>query len=94
MDEHMYTTTAEFVTERINHHGANEPKGLQDAFEVFKEATAALQQSLTAEQNALYLDCETYYGSVDGEQMRFYYEAGFGDAIKFIMGWREGWSGQ
>ena len=92
MDDHMYAVTMELVTERVNYHGANESKGLQDAFDVFKEAVDSLQQSPTTEQNALYLDCETYYGSVDGEQMRFYYEAGFSDAIKFIMGWREGWS--
>jgi len=91
MDDHMYTATMEFVTERINYHGANEPKGLQDAYDKFKIAADTLQKSLLTEQGTLYLDCETMYSDLDGEQMRAYYEAGFGDAIKFIMGWREGW---
>ena len=94
MDDHLYTATAEFVTERINYHGANEPKGLQNAADAFKAAADTLQKTLTKEQTTLFLDAESRYSDLDGEQMRFYYEAGFGDAIRFIMGWRECWPGQ
>ena len=94
MNEHMYTATMEFVTERINYHGENEPKGLWNDYEAFKLAIARLKETLTEEQMALFQDCETFYSNVDGSQMRFYFEAGFGDAIRFIMGWREGWPGQ
>ena len=94
MDEHMYTATMEFVTERINCHGENESKGLLDAYDNFKAAADRLKETLTKEQTELFLECETFFADVDGEQPRFYYEAGFGDAIKFILGWREGWLGQ
>jgi hypothetical protein len=94
MNDHMYTATMEFVTERINYHGANESKGLLDAVDDFEAAVDHLKETLTEEQRGLFLDCETFFGSMDGEQMRFYYEAGFADAIRCIMGWREGWSGQ
>jgi len=93
MDDKMYTATMEFVTERVNYHGENEPKGLWDDYEAFKLAVERLKETLTKEQLELFLDCETFYSAVDGGQMRFYFEAGFGDAVQFIMGWREGWQG-
>ena len=83
----------EFVTERINYYGGNEPKGLWDSFDAFKQAVERLKETLNEEQLVLLLDCETFYADVDGGQIRHYYEAGFGDAVKFIMGWREGWPG-
>jgi len=94
MNDHMYTAAMELVTERINYHGANESKGLLHAADVFKAVADRLKETLTEEQISLFMDCETFYSDLDGEQMRFYYEAGFADAIKFIMGWREGWPGQ
>ena len=91
MKDNMYSATMEFVTERVNYHGANEAQGLQEAAGEFQSAVDCLKETLTAEQMPLFLDCETFYGGVDGEQMRFYYEAGFSDAIRFILGWRDGW---
>jgi len=93
MDNHMYKATSEFVTERVNYHGANEARGLQNAHENFQTAVETLRKTLSTEQSALYLNCDTAYSGLDGEQMRFYYEAGFADAIRFIIGWREGWTG-
>ena len=89
----MYSATMDFVTERVNYHGANEASGLLTAVDAFDVAVAHLKETLTEEQVALFLDCETMLSDVDGEQMRFYYEAGFADAVRFVMGWREGWEG-
>ena len=92
MDDYLYTAAMEVVTERVNYHGANEPKGLQDALNTFKSAVNRLQETLTTERAIFFMDCETYYSGLDGEQMRFYYEAGFADAVGFLLGWKEGWS--
>ena len=89
----MYSATMEFVTERVNYHGANESSGLLTAVDAFDVAVAHLKETLTKEQVVLLLDCETMLSDVVGEQMCFYYEAGFADAIRFVMGWRAGQQG-
>ena len=94
MNDHMYTVAMELVTERINHHGANESKGLIHAADAFKVAADCLKVTLTKEQATLFLEAESKFSDLDGGQMRSYYEAGFADAIQFIMGWKEGWPGQ
>ena len=93
MNDHMYTVTMELVTERINYHGENESKGLARAANEFITAADCLKETLSKEQTALFFEAESKFSDLDGEQMRFYYEAGFADAIRFIMGWREGWPG-
>ena len=80
----------ELVTERINYHGANESKGLIHAAVAFKAIVDCLKETPTVEQTSLFLEAESKFSDLDGEQMRFYYEAGFADAIRFIMGCREG----
>ena len=87
----MYSATMEFVTERVNFHGANEPQGLQNAADDFQNAASCLRETLTDEQMPLFMEAETHYSYLDGEQMRVYYEAGFADAVRFVLGWREGW---
>ena len=90
MDSHLCMATAEFVAERINYHSENETERLDEAYNSFYAATIQLQETLSKEQSEIFRDCEATYSELDGETMHFYYEAGFGDAIRFIIGWKEG----
>ena len=90
MDDNLYTVTADFVAERINYHNENETERLDKAYNSFYDVTTQLQETLTKEQSEIFRDCEAAYSELDGETTHFYYEAGFGDAIRFIMGWKEG----
>ena len=90
MDNHMHTVTVDFVAERINYHSENETERLDKANNSFYDVTVRLQETLTKEQSDIYRDCEVAYSELDAETMHFYYEAGFGDAVRFIMGWKEG----
>jgi len=93
MEDNMYNATMDFITERVNYHGANEPQGLQDSVDDFKTAVEILKETLTEEQICLFQEAEHQYSYVDGEQMRFYFESGFADAVRFMFGWHEGWKG-
>ena len=90
MDDHMYMATAEFVAGRIDYFSENESEKLQKAYSLFYSMVTRLQETLTKEQSVMFRDCEAIYSELDSETMHFYYEAGFGDAIRFIMGWRDG----
>ena len=87
MDDHLNKAIAEFVTTRVNHHGENEPENISKAAAKLCGYAGRLQETLTHEQGFLFMDCEDAYAEVDGETMRYYYKAGFGDAIGFLMGW-------
>ena len=89
----MYTATMEFVTERVNFHGANECRELGEAARAFYEAVGELKKTLSEEQLKLLDDCENKYSELDGAQMRFFFESGFADAVQFLFGWREGGRG-
>ena len=45
----MYEASAEFITERVNVHGTNEPEALQDAATKLHDGVKLLQQTLTEE---------------------------------------------
>ena len=87
MDEHLHQATAEFITERVNHHGQNEPDAVTEAYAELRASACRLRATLDKERALLLRDCEDAYRYVDGETMRFFYTAGFGDAIGFLMGW-------
>ena len=90
MHDHLYKATAEFVAKRIDFYGENEPERLQEAYSSFYSVVTKLRETLTKEQSKLFMDCEASYSELDSETMHFYYEAGFSDAVRFIMGWKEG----
>jgi len=86
MSEHM-KQTEEFITERVNYHGANESDEMSEAYLDLKAKAEILLATLTKEQKHLFRDMENKYRVSDGETCRYYYKAGFGDAIKFITDW-------
>ena len=87
MDEHLHQVTEEFITERVNYHGQNEPDAVYEAYMDLHTKAERLRDTLNNEQAILLRKCEDVYRFDDGETMRFYYTAGFGDAIRFLMDW-------
>ena len=87
MDENLYRVTAEFITERVNFHGRQESGNIGEAAEKLCAAVGNLRQTLTDEQVLMLMDCENFFAEVDGETMRYYFKAGFGDAIRFLLDW-------
>ena len=87
MDENLYRVTAEFITERVNYHGQQEPGNIGEATEKLCAAVEKLRRALTDEQILTLRDCENLFAEVDGETMRYYFKAGFGDAIRFLLDW-------
>jgi hypothetical protein len=87
MDKSLYNATAEFITERVIHHGKQEPGIIQGAVTELCARVDRLKKTLTSEQALVLRDCDNAYAEVDGETMRYYYKAGFGDAIRFLVDW-------
>jgi len=89
MDEHLSKVSEEFITGRISWHGQNEIKEVNDAYIKLRTLVERLSETLTEEQKRLLRDCENAYRISIGETERFYYKAGFGDAIKFLLQFNE-----
>ena len=87
MDTSLYKATEDFISRRINHHGKNEKDAVTEAYQDFRDAVLRLRDTLTAEQAKLFKVCEDAYGFIDGETCYFYYKSGFGDALRFLLGW-------
>ena len=87
MVKELHEATAEFITERVNYHGTNLTAGVSEAFDDFDERMKELGETLTEPQKALHLEVETAHSEAFGEVQRFYFEAGFGDAIRFVLAW-------
>lgn len=85
MDENLGKVTEEFITERLGWHGKNEPEAVNGAFMELRARVDRLRETLTEEQALLLRDCENAYRISDGETERFYYKAGFRDAIRFLL---------
>ena len=87
MDTSLYKSVEDFVSRRINHHGMNEKDAVTEAYQAFHDAALRLRETLNADQEVLFKICEDAYGFADGETSYYYYKAGFGDALRFLLGW-------
>lgn len=87
LDDSMKKAIAEFVTNRINYHSRNESKAVSEVHAGFRAALDTLGAALDKDQTSLLRTVENASLEVHGEVGRFFYEAGFGDAIMFLMGW-------
>lgn len=85
MDENLKRLSEEFVTQRVNYHGANETKEANTAYMEFRALVERLCETLTEEQKKLFNVCENAYRVADGESDRFYYKAGFEDALALLL---------
>jgi hypothetical protein len=69
----------------VSWHGQHETAAANGAFMELRSLVERLRETLTEDQKLLLRDCENAYRVADGETERFYYRAGFGDAIKFLL---------
>jgi len=81
--ENFDKTMEEFFTQRINWYAANETESVNDAYMVLRSRVECLREALSEEQLLLLRNCENAYRISVGESERFYYKAGFSDAIRF-----------
>ena len=85
MDENFGKVSEEFITQRVNWHGSHESEAVNGAYMELRSRAERLRETLTEEQRLLLRDCENAYRVADGETERFYYKAGFSDAIRFLL---------
>lgn len=85
MDENFGKVSDEFITERVSYHGRHETEAAGGAYLELRSSVERLRESLTEEQGLLLRECENAYRVADGETEQFYYRAGFGDAIRFLL---------
>ena len=90
MDENMIRIMDEFITERISYHGKNEAESANSAYMELRSRVELLRGTLTEEQIIMLRGCENAYHVADGETGRYYYAAGFRDAIRFLLNFGEG----
>ncbi|MBR3298923.1 MAG: hypothetical protein IKS28_01385 [Clostridia bacterium] len=72
----------EFVLNRMNDIGMNQPDSLSEAFANFKNAAKALRDSLPDELLPLFRECENAFSIFDAEIQETFYRAGFADAVR------------
>ena len=89
MDENLRTVTEEFINQRVSYYAKNETEAVNGAFMELRACADRLREALNEEQERLLRFCENAYHIADGESCRFYYKAGFDDAIRFLMNWRD-----
>jgi len=85
MDEHLGKVSEEFITQRLGWHGQNETDAVNGAYMELRALVERLSKTLAEEQRLLLRDCKNAYRVSTGETERFYYKAGFGDAINFLL---------
>jgi hypothetical protein len=87
MDEKLMRAISEFVTRRINDLGADAPAAVTDAVSEAEEQKERLAAALSEKQRPLLRAFENALGVQSGEETRYYYRAGFYDAVKFLLEW-------
>jgi len=87
MDNKLKAAMEEFITQRINDLGADAPAAVTDAVSEAEEQKERLVAALSEEQRPLLRAFENALGVQSGEETRYYYRAGFYDAVKFLLEW-------
>lgn len=76
----------EFILNRMNDIGMNQPVSLSEAFANFENAAKALKGRLPEELLPLFRECENTFSIFDAEIQETFYRAGFADAVCLITG--------
>jgi len=87
MDNKLKAAMEEFITGRVNDLGADAPAAVTDAVSEAEEQKERLVAALSEEQRPLLRALENAFSVQSGEETRYYYRAGFGDAIQFLREW-------
>lgn len=89
MDIAMQKAVDDFVLNRLNDHGVNEPEALQVVYQTLKKCVSQIKESLPESSKCLVTNYENTFILYEGQTMETYYRAGFADAVEFIFGWRD-----
>jgi len=84
VDTDFMNDMEEFITQRINWHGQNESDAVSSAYMELRYCVERLSEALTEEQQLLLRECINTHQVTDGEMSRFYFKAGFRDALLFL----------
>lgn len=89
MDEKLMRAISEFVTQRVNDLGADAPETITDAIMRVENCMERLAATLPPSQTTLLRELEDALGLQAGEETRYYYRAGFYDAVRFLLEWSD-----
>ena len=89
MDEKLMRAISEFVTQRVNDLGAEAPETITDAITQVEGCMERLAAALPPAQAPLLRELEDALGLQAGEETRYYYRAGFYDAVRFLLEWSD-----
>lgn len=89
MDEKLMSAISEYVTQPVNDLGADAPETITDAITQADSCLKRLAAALSPAQSALLRELEDALGLREGEETRYYYRAGFYDAVRFLLEWSD-----
>ncbi len=89
MDEKLMRAISGFITQRVNDLGADAPETVTDAITQAEDCMERLAAVLSPAQTLLLRELEDALGLQVGEETRYYYRAGFYDAVRFLLEWSD-----
>jgi len=89
MDEKLLKAIEEFITQRMDDLGTDASDTVSDTIAQVGFRADRLEEVLTEEQLPLWRELEDALSLQTGEETRYYYRAGFHDAIQFLLRWDE-----
>ncbi len=87
MNSKLTEAIEDFITQRMDDHGTNAPEEVSEAITQVGACLSRLEKRLTKTQRPLFQQLENALMLQVGEEMRYYYRAGFCDAVKFMLEW-------
>jgi len=87
MDEKLMGAISEFITRRMDDLSTDASEAVTDAVTAAGEQMDRLAATLTPEQVSPFHELENALSLQTGEETRYYYRAGFCDAVKFLLEW-------
>lgn len=85
MDEKLRQAIEAFITGRINDLGMDAPEQVTEALEDVNTQLTRLAEALPPEHLPLMRALENALSAQAGEETRYYYRAGFYDAMDFLL---------
>ena len=86
MNEKLYRAIEDFITQRMDDLGADAPAYVAETITEVGCCAKKLEETLMESQFSLWRELEDALSRQTGEEMRYYYRAGFHDAVRFLDG--------
>lgn len=90
MEDTLRDALEDFVTQRLDDLATDAPDAVTEAITQVGSCMERLAAALTEGQVPLWRELENALTLQTGEEMRYYYRAGFHDALRFLRGWSGG----